>query len=67
MVDIDCGQLTISQEADGLARLLRRLGTWRRRWAEREELARLDERSLRDIGVTPAQARLEANKPFWRA
>jgi uncharacterized protein YjiS (DUF1127 family) len=67
MADIDCGRLTISQDSDGLARLLARLGTWRRRSQEREELARLDERSLRDIGVSPAQARLEANKPFWRA
>jgi uncharacterized protein YjiS (DUF1127 family) len=67
MADIDCGRLTISQDSDGLARLLARLGTWRRRWQEREELARLDERGLRDIGVSPAQARLEANKPFWRA
>jgi len=66
MADIDCGRLTISQEADGLGRLLQRLGTWRRRARERAELARLDERSLRDIGISAAQARAEFDKPFWR-
>lgn len=30
-------------------------------------LARLDERLLRDIGVTPDMARIECAKPFWRA
>ncbi len=67
MADIDCGRLIISQEKDGLARLLATLGRWRRRMREREQLARLDERALRDIGVSPAQARVEADKPFWRA
>lgn len=66
MADIDLGRLTISQEADLLARLLTVLGQWRRRMRDRAELARFDERSLRDIGVAPAQARYEANKPFWR-
>ncbi len=67
MADIDCGRLIISQEKDGLARFLATLGRWRRRMREREQLARLDERALRDIGVSPAQARVEADKPFWRA
>ncbi len=67
MADIDCGRLTISQHEDALARLFATLGRWRRRLREREQLAQLDELSLRDIGVSPAQARVEANKPFWRA
>ena len=67
MVDIDCGRLTISQEQDALARLFATLGRWRRRIRDREELARFGELELRDIGVAPAQARAEVNKPFWRA
>lgn len=68
MTDIDCGRLIISQDdPDLLSRLLARLDCWRRRVQGRADLARLDERSLRDIGVSPAQARYEASKPFWRA
>ncbi|HWI27166.1 MAG TPA: DUF1127 domain-containing protein [Stellaceae bacterium] len=67
MTDIDCGRLIISQEPDLLTRLLARLDCWRRRIQGRADLALLDERSLRDIGVSPAQARYEASKPFWRA
>ena len=39
---------------------------WRRRIRERDQLAGLDARLLRDIGVTPNQADFECNKPFWR-
>ena len=34
---------------------------------EREFLAGMDARALRDIGVTPYEAAEEARKPFWRA
>ena len=37
---------------------------WRRQ-RSRGELARLDERMLKDIGVTPTDALFEASKPFW--
>ena len=39
---------------------------WRRRSRERAELARLDDRMLRDIGVTRCDVWREINKPFWR-
>ncbi|MBV8492392.1 MAG: DUF1127 domain-containing protein [Alphaproteobacteria bacterium] len=42
------------------------LREWRRRARSRAELARLDDRMLRDIGVTPGEAWQEINKPFWR-
>jgi uncharacterized protein YjiS (DUF1127 family) len=67
MTDIDCGRLMISQERDWLSRSLAVLARWRERSRGRAELARFDERSLRDIGVSPADAYFEANKPFWRA
>jgi len=49
-----------------LTSLLAMLQKWRRRSRQRAELARLDERMLRDIGVTPGDVWHEINKPFWR-
>ena len=42
------------------------LREWYRRKNSRLELARLDERMLRDIGLTRLDAEYEINKPFWR-
>jgi uncharacterized protein YjiS (DUF1127 family) len=42
------------------------LREWHRRKNSRLELARLDERMLRDIGLTRFDAEYEINKPFWR-
>ena len=42
------------------------LREWRRRRNSRLELARFDERMLRDIGLTRLDAQYEVNKPFWR-
>jgi uncharacterized protein YjiS (DUF1127 family) len=42
------------------------IGTWRTRSRERAELAQLDARSLRDLGLNPGNIQFEANKPFWR-
>lgn len=40
--------------------------TWRQRARERQELATLDYRMIRDLGLSPGDIRFEANKPFWR-
>jgi uncharacterized protein YjiS (DUF1127 family) len=42
------------------------LAIWRRRARERRELANLDARAIRDLGLSPGDIRFEANKPFWR-
>jgi uncharacterized protein YjiS (DUF1127 family) len=42
------------------------LRDWRRRSVERSELARLDARTLRDIGVDPGTVDYEMRQPFWR-
>jgi uncharacterized protein YjiS (DUF1127 family) len=42
------------------------LQTWRNRNHDRNALAELDHRTLRDLGISESQARFEANKPFWR-
>ncbi len=38
-----------------------------RRYHSRVRLAQLDPYLLKDIGITPAEAEQEANRPFWRA
>jgi uncharacterized protein YjiS (DUF1127 family) len=40
---------------------------WQRRANERHVLMTLDQRMLRDIGVSPSDADREARKPFWLA
>jgi uncharacterized protein YjiS (DUF1127 family) len=42
------------------------LRQWRRRAHDRAELARLDDRMLRDIGINRADAEFLSDKPFWR-
>ncbi len=42
------------------------LRDWSRRSRERAELAALDDRMLKDIGLTRADAEFLSNKPFWR-
>lgn len=48
----------------GLRALLRE---WVRRWRQRRRLEDLDDRMLRDVGVTRADAEREARRPFWQA
>jgi uncharacterized protein YjiS (DUF1127 family) len=40
---------------------------WHRRLYSRWELAALDQRGLRDIGLSAGGADCEASKPFWTA
>ncbi|HEX7969332.1 MAG TPA: DUF1127 domain-containing protein, partial [Stellaceae bacterium] len=49
-----------------IARIARIVAAWHRRARDREQLARLSERELRDIGMTPGDAAWECAKPFWR-
>ena len=42
------------------------LGEWRRRRVGRRELASLDERTLRDIGLDPGVVDYEVRQSFWR-
>ncbi len=49
-----------------LGRLLSTLGVWLARARERQALARLDDRFLRDMGINRYDAQMEARKPFWR-
>jgi uncharacterized protein YjiS (DUF1127 family) len=42
------------------------LREWRRRSVSRSQLARLDERTLRDIGIDPGVVDYEIYQSFWR-
>ena len=52
--------------SDLAGRVLATFREWRRRAHGRAELARFDDRMLRDIGITRADAEFLINKPFWR-
>jgi uncharacterized protein YjiS (DUF1127 family) len=43
------------------------LRTWRKRIRQRDALAALTERDLRDARITRADVMTEIAKPFWRA
>jgi uncharacterized protein YjiS (DUF1127 family) len=45
--------------------LLKMLNHWHQRSLQRTALAALDDRMLKDIGLTPADVAREINKPFW--
>jgi uncharacterized protein YjiS (DUF1127 family) len=49
-----------------LGSIVATLGEWRRRRVARRELANLDERILRDIGVDPGTVNYEMGQSFWR-
>ena len=42
------------------------LTLWQRRREQRRYLLSLDDRLLRDIGLSRVEAEVEADKPFWR-
>lgn len=39
---------------------------WQRRQHERRHLSELDERLLRDMGLSRADVIIESSKPFWK-
>ena len=42
------------------------IALWIERRVQRRALAALDDRLLKDIGISRAEARRETAKPFWR-
>jgi uncharacterized protein YjiS (DUF1127 family) len=54
------------QPPSHLRRALALFDIWRQRMRDRRALVLMDERSLRDIGLTRCDALYEARKPFWR-
>jgi len=51
---------------EALGRFVETVRTWRRRSRERDELGRLNEYQLHDIGLSRSMILAEIDKPFWR-
>ena len=49
----------------GLSRVVSRLLDWHGLARQRRALAALDDHMLKDIGLSRADARQEADRPFW--
>lgn len=52
--------------AHGVDTILDTLALWRQRAATRRELSRLDDRMLRDIGISSVDVDSEVSKHFWQ-
>lgn len=52
--------------AGGLGKLFSILYAWQQRAATRYRLMELDDRMLKDIGLSRSDAYREGEKPFWR-
>jgi uncharacterized protein YjiS (DUF1127 family) len=50
-----------------LATALNRLAEWQERSEQRAHLAGMDDRMLKDIGISAVDATRESSKPFWKA
>ena len=44
----------------------RLLGRWLQTGRQRQQLAMLDDRMLRDLGLSRMDVQIEIEKPFWR-
>ncbi len=49
-----------------MARVFETLNVWQRRSTWRTRLSDLDDRMLKDIGITREEAYREIRKPFWK-
>ncbi len=49
-----------------VAKAVTTLLTWQRRLIERRHIREMDDRMLRDVGLSRADVEGEATKPFWR-
>ena len=56
-----------SRRPGGLIAFVEAMLAWQDRLRQRQVLATMDDRLLRDMGVTRAEVAAEAEKPFWRA
>ena len=59
------GNRALSRAVANVRRFGATISLWRSRQRERRAVMELDDRFLRDIGITRFQAMQEAGKPFW--
>jgi len=70
VASIDLHPIDRAPTVASLLRILHGLGTAyrlsRERYRQRRQLMEMDDRELKDIGITREQAEEEARKPFWK-
>jgi len=54
-----------ARQAGFLAKVVRGIHRWHELGRQRSQLARLDARTLKDLGISHAEARQEARRWFW--
>jgi uncharacterized protein YjiS (DUF1127 family) len=59
-------QIAIERVKEMRPGLLAVVSVWLERVRARRELRRVDERSLRELGISPGLAHYEASRPFWQ-
>ncbi len=57
---------TIAAPASTMRRIAMALRIWQARRRSRRELAQVDARSLRELGLSPELVEYELRRPFWR-
>jgi uncharacterized protein YjiS (DUF1127 family) len=62
---LDRGRTAATAPARPGAGVLATLRAWTERWRHRTRLLELDDRMLRDVGLSRADVEREAAKPFW--
>jgi uncharacterized protein YjiS (DUF1127 family) len=69
-LDLQCSRVRQPDRISGLMigaqRAVDLVLTWHERARQRRHLESLNDRMLRDIGLTRADVLAEASKPFWR-
>lgn len=69
---LDCAPAPAAPFAPGrgivafFAAVLSRLAEWQERAEQRAHLAGMDDRMLKDIGISAVDAAHESDKPFWK-
>jgi uncharacterized protein YjiS (DUF1127 family) len=65
----DCCDVVAPKPAtfrQGLRAVIDLIFVWQERHRQRAELARMDQRMLRDLGLSAQDIASEAEKPFWQ-
>lgn len=62
----EAGPSAVQQAPGFLSRALDTLAEWHERARQRRRLMELDDRLLKDIGLTRADVARETSKPFWQ-
>ena len=52
---------------EGVKKVKAIFSNWNKRWNARNQLAKLDDRLLKDMGLYRHDVEYEINKPFWKA